>query len=132
MKISDTGIQKLAQSETVATLLPGTAFYLKAAHAPARKLLDAGARVALATDFNPGTCMTLRLPFVLTTSALYLGMTQAELLAAVTYNAAAALGWEKSMGTLLPGDRALFTVAPFQRFEELYYRLNWAPRLDSF
>ena len=132
LKISDTGIQKLAQSETVATLLPGTAFYLKAAHAPARKLLDAGARVALATDFNPGTCMTLSLPFVLTTAALYLGMTQAELLAAVTYNAAAALGWEKSMGTLLPGDRALFTVAPFQRFEELYYRLNWAPRLDSF
>jgi len=127
LKISEEGIQRIAASETVATLLPGTAFYLRAQHAPARQLLDAGAAVALATDYNPGTCVTLSLPFVLTTAALYLGMTQAELLAAVTYNAAKALGWEKKLGTLLPGDRALFTVTPFPRFEELYYRLSWAP-----
>jgi imidazolonepropionase len=57
LKISQTGVQKLAGSQTVAVLLPGTAFYLKAAYAPARQLLDAGAAVALATDFNPGTCI---------------------------------------------------------------------------
>ncbi|MEK7689385.1 MAG: imidazolonepropionase, partial [Bdellovibrionota bacterium] len=54
LKISDAGIRALAKSETTAVLLPGTAFYLKAAHAPARKLLDAGVRVAVSTDFNPG------------------------------------------------------------------------------
>lgn len=128
LKISDHGIQALAKSDTVAVLLPGTAFYLKASHAPARKLIEAGARVALSTDFNPGTCMTLSLPAILTISALYLGMTRAEIFAAVTYNAACALDLQKTKGTIEPGMDADFVVLPFQRFEEMYYRFAWAPR----
>lgn len=127
LKISDRGIAALAASETVAVLLPGTAFYLKAAHAPARKLLDAGACVAISTDFNPGTCMTLNLPAVMTIAALYLGMTRAELFASVTFNAARALGLSERKGTLEPGRDADFTVLPFPRFEEMYYRFGWAP-----
>jgi imidazolonepropionase len=123
--ISKKGIQELARSETVAVLLPTTAFYLKASHAPARKLLDAGAQVALASDFNPGTSMTLNLPFALTLGALYLGMSRSELLAAVTFNAACALRKQEQLGTLTVGKRALFTVHPFARFEELYYRFGW-------
>lgn len=125
LKISNSGIQALARSETVAVLLPGTAFYLKAAHAPARKLLDSGARVALSTDFNPGTCMTLNLPFIMSLSALYLGMTRAEIFAAVTYNAAAALGFQDRLGTLTVGAEARYWAMPFARFEEAYYRLAW-------
>ncbi len=127
LKISDTGIQALAHSDTIATILPGTAFYLKTAQAPARKLIDAGARVAIATDFNPGTSVTHHLPFMLTISALYQGMTRAELFAAVTYNAACALGWEKTAGTLTPGKDALITVLPFGSFEETYYEMSWIP-----
>jgi len=123
--VSDQGIQALAASETVAVLLPTTAFYLKAKHAPGRKLMDAGACVALATDFNPGTSMTLNLPLAMTLGALYLGMTRAELLAGVTWNAARALRLEKSIGSLEPGKEALFSVHPFPRFEEIYYRFGW-------
>lgn len=127
LKVSDRGIAALAKSQTVAVLLPGTAFYLKAPHAPARKLLDAGACVALSTDFNPGTCPCLSLPAILTIAALYLGMTRAELFASVTYNGAKALGLEARKGTLEPGMDADFAVLPFARFEECYYRFAWAP-----
>ncbi len=127
LQISEQGIRKLAASQTVAVLLPGTAFYLKAAHAPARKLLNAGAAVALSTDFNPGTSMCLSLPAILTIAALYLGMSRAELFAAVTYNGAKALGLEKNKGTLEPGMDADFAILPFARFEELYYRFAWSP-----
>jgi len=122
LKISEKGVRDLAQSKTVAVLLPGTAFYLKAPHAPARKLLDAGAAVALATDFNPGTCYCLSLPTVMTIAALYLGMSRAELFAAVTYNPAQALGLQDSKGSIEVGKDADFTVLPFPRFEEVYYR----------
>jgi imidazolonepropionase len=125
LKISDAGVKALAASETTAVLLPGTAFYLKAPHAPARKLLDAGARVAISTDFNPGTSMTLNLPAVLTIAALYLGMSRAELFAAATYNGARALGLHETKGTLEVGKDADFFVLPFARFEELYYRFAW-------
>ncbi len=125
LKVSDTGIRALAASETTAVLLPGTAFYLKAPHAPARKLLDAGVRVAISTDFNPGTSMTLNLPAVLTIAALYLGMSRAELFASVTYNSARALDLHSRKGTLEVGKDADFFVLPFRRFEELYYRFAW-------
>ena len=126
LKISDRGIKRLAKSETVAVLLPGTAFYLKAPHAPARKLIDSGACVAISTDFNPGTSMTLSLPSIMTIAALYLGMTRAELFASVTYNAAKALGLEKSKGSLAGGMDADFSVLPFSKFEEIYYRFAWS------
>lgn len=125
LKVSDEGIAALAESDTTAVLLPGTAFYLKAPHAPARKLLDSGARVAISTDFNPGTSMTLNLPAVMTIAALYLGMSRAELFASVTYNAARALDLHARKGSLEIGKDADFFVLPFRRFEELYYRFAW-------
>jgi imidazolonepropionase len=125
LKISDRGIAALAKSDTVAVLLPGTAFYLKEPHAPARKLIDQGACVALSTDFNPGTCMTLNLPAIMTIAALYLRMSRAEIFAAVTYNAAKALGLQGSKGTLTEGMDADFVALPVQRFEEIYYRFAW-------
>lgn len=128
LKISDVGIQKIARSETVAVILPGTAFYLKAPHAPAKRLINAGACVALSTDFNPGTCMTLSLPTIMTLGALYLGMSRAEIFAAVTYNAAKALDLHKRKGTLEKGKDADFCILPFERFEESYYRFAWAPK----
>ncbi len=126
LKISDHGVARLAATNTVAVLLPGTAFYLKAAYAPARKLLEAGAAVALSTDFNPGTCMTLNLPAILTLSALYLGMSRAEIFAGVTYSAARALGLQSSKGSLEKGKDADFAILPFPKFEEIYYRFAWA------
>jgi imidazolonepropionase len=126
LQVSPEGVRALAASDTVAVLLPGTAFYLKAPHAPARKLIDAGAAVALATDFNPGTCMTLSLPAIMTIAALYLGMTRAEIFAAVTYNGAKALGLQSRKGTLEAGMDPDVVALPFARFEDAYYRFAWS------
>ena len=125
LQISGAGIGALARSETVAVLLPGTAFFLKAGQAPAREMIDRGVRVALATDFNPGTCPTLNLPLIMTMAALQLGMSRAEIFAAVTYNGARALGVSDRRGTLEVGMDAAVFVAPFKRFDELYYRAGW-------
>lgn len=126
LHISDSGIAALAQSETVGVLLPSTAFFLNVHQAPARKMLDAGACIALATDFNPGTSMTQSLPFVMTLAALQLGMSREEIFGAVTYNAAKALGLESKMGTLEAGMFAEYLISPFPTFEEMYYRVAWS------
>ncbi len=125
LKVSDKGIAALAVGNTVATLLPGTAFYLKMDYAPARKILDAGGRVAVATDFNPGSCYSLNLPLMMNFSALYMQMNLAEIFASVTSNAASALGLESSKGSIKRGYDSDFVVLPYERFEEIYYRMGW-------
>jgi imidazolonepropionase len=125
LQVSEKGITALGSSrETVAVLLPGTAFYLKAAYAPARALIDAGACVAIATDFNPGSCMSNNLSVMMTLAALYMKMSRAEIFAAVTYNAAKALGIENRYGSIAVGKACSPLVLPYERFEELYYRFG--------
>jgi imidazolonepropionase len=103
LKIDEAGMRALARSGTVAVLLPGTSFYLKEKPAPARALIEAGAVVAVATDFNPGTCPTQNLPFVGTLAAIQLGLSTAEIVAGITWNAARSLRRETKYGALLPG-----------------------------
>ncbi len=110
--ISHDGIRALAASETVATLLPGTMLFLgKDRQAPARALIEAGAAVALATDFNPGTSPTTNFPLILTLAVSQLRMSVAEAILAATVNGAAALGIADRVGQIAPGfsaDLALF------------------------
>ena len=112
--ISDAGIRALAASGTVATLLPGTMLFLgKAQQAPARALIDGGAAVALATDFNPGTSPTVNFPLMLTLAVSVLRMSVAEAVLAATVNGAAALGLAAETGQIAPGfsaDVALFEI----------------------
>jgi imidazolonepropionase len=112
--ISVAGIQALANSSTVATLLPGTMLFLgKQTRAPARKLIEAGVPVALATDFNPGTSPTPNLPLILTLGVSQLHLTVNEAMLAATVNGAAALGLSDSVGQLAEGfsaDLALFEI----------------------
>jgi imidazolonepropionase len=113
--ISESGIRVLAESTTVATLLPGTMLFLgKEKQAPARALIDAGAAVALATDFNPGTSPTTNFPLIMTLGVSQLRMTVAEAFIAATVNGAAALSLADHVGQVAPGysaDLALFDVA---------------------
>jgi imidazolonepropionase len=91
----------------VAVLLPATMVFLgQRRQAPARRLLEAGAAVALATDLNPGTSPTLSLPLVMTLGVSQLGLTHAEAVTAVTVNAAAALGRAHDRGQIVAGARA--------------------------
>jgi imidazolonepropionase len=110
--ISESGIRVLAASNTVATLLPGTMLFLgKEKQAPARALIDAGAAVALATDFNPGTSPTTNFPLVMTLGVSQLRLSVAEAMIASTVNGAAALSLADHVGQIAPGfsaDLALF------------------------
>ncbi|MBN21360.1 MAG: imidazolonepropionase [Bdellovibrionaceae bacterium] len=127
LRVNRSGMDALAKSNTVAVLLPATAYYLKAPYAPARELITKGACVAISTDFNPGSSMCNSLPQVMNLSALYMEMSRAEIFAGVTYNAAKALGIENDYGTIEVGKAASMTVLPFDRFEQAYYHLGWSP-----
>jgi imidazolonepropionase len=120
--ISEAGIRALAASGTVAVLLPATMLFLgKRTQAPARRLIDAGAAVALATDFNPGSSPTVGLPLVMALGVSQLGMRHAEALTAVTVNAAAALGLAGERGQLAPGFAADLVVAAIDDWREVAY-----------
>jgi imidazolonepropionase len=106
----------------VAVLLPATTWFLMSEHwAPARTMIDLGIPVALATDFNPGTSPTPSLPLVMTIACLNLRMTPAEALAAVTVNAAWALGLEESVGSIEPGKQADLVVWRVPTVNQLPY-----------
>lgn len=111
---TDAGIAALAAAGTVAVLLPGAALFLGSDdRPPARRLIEAGVAVALATDCNPGTCMTENLLLMLTLGMSRLGMTAREVLEAVTIHAARAVGREQVAGTLevgRPADLVVFDV----------------------
>ena len=105
--ISDAGIRALAASATVAVLLPATMIFLgKRTQAPARRLVEAGAAVALASDFNPGSSPTVGLPLVMALGVSQLGLRYSEVVSAVTVNAAAALGLAADRGQIAAGFRA--------------------------
>lgn len=122
LHLSGEDIQALAQSRTVATLLPGTAFYLRLReYAPARKLLDAGVPVALATDFNPGSCMSQNIQLMMVLGCLQMGMLPHEAIIAVTFNAAKALGKAHDRGSLTVGKRADIALFSMSTCHELLY-----------
>ncbi|MBL7815125.1 MAG: imidazolonepropionase [Saprospiraceae bacterium] len=102
--LNDNEIDILKNSDTIAALLPTAPFFLNDAHTPpARKLIDAGATVALATDFNPGTTPSVSMPFVVSLACIRLRMTPIEVLNAATLNGAAALELSSHFGSLATG-----------------------------
>ena len=120
--VSDDGIAALAGSDTVATLLPGTLFFLgKTEFAPARRLLDAGAEVALATDFNPGSSASPSMPLILTMACSQMGMSPLEALVAATRGGARALRLD-DRGTLTAGSRGDLVVWDTSDYREIPYR----------
>lgn len=122
--ISDAGIDALAASSTVATLLPGTALFLGLNYAPARKLIERGVAVALASDCNPGTCPTENLPLVGTLACTQMGMLPGEALVALTLHAAAALGRADRLGSLEAGKQADLIVCDVPDYRQLFYHFG--------
>ena len=114
-RVNDEDISLLARSETIATLVPGANYFLGLRHyPPARKLIDAGAAVALATDYNPGSSPVASMPFVLSLASTQMKMTPAEGIAAATINGAYSLGLASRKGSIEPGkdaDLALFDLS---------------------
>src|SRR6202041_3945485 len=120
-------IRSLAKSKTVATLLPGCDFHLGLKQfAPARALIDAGAIVGLATDYNPGTSPTLSMPMVLSLACTQLRMTPAEAITAATINPAYSLRVHDRVGSIEVGkfaDLAAFDVADYREIP-YYFGVN--------
>ncbi len=120
--VNSADMRALAKSRTVATLLPGCDFHLGwKTYAPARELIEAGAVVGLATDYNPGTSPTVSMPMVLSLACSQLRMTPAEAITAATINAAYALRREKRVGSLEVGKAADLAVFEVEDYREIPY-----------
>ncbi|MFX0560677.1 imidazolonepropionase [Tepidibacillus infernus] len=126
LNASERGIKMMAEKGVIGVLLPGTAFFLMAKFAPARKMIDSGIPIALSTDANPGSSPTFSLQFIMNLGCLQMGMTPEETITATTINAAYAIGRAKEIGSLEPGkkaDIAIFNV-PNYLFLSYQYGMN--------
>lgn len=124
LQASDEGIKMLAEKGVIATLLPATAFSLKEPYAKARKMIDSGCALALATDFNPGSCFTNSIPLIFALSTIYMEMTIEEAVTAMTINGAAALKREDRVGSLDPGKKADIIILEYPDYRFLNYHFG--------
>jgi len=125
------GIASLAAAPTIAVVLPASTLMLRAPAPPVRKLIDAGAAVALSTDFNPGTSPVLSMPEVIALACSLYGMLPAEALTAATANPAWVLGLSDSLGTLSVGKRADFLVLDSDDVRDIPYRPGHSPVVET-
>ena len=125
---SDAGLAAMANQGVVAALLPGTCFFLREAHkSPVAKMRELGITMALATDFNPGSCTMLAQPLTVQYGCIHYGLTVVEALRGVTVNAARALQLDADLGSLEPGKRADIVVTDVPDYRHLVYRLGHNP-----
>lgn len=122
--LKEIDIAKLAKSDTVATLLPGVSFFLNYGYAPARNLIDKGAIVALATDYNPGSSHIANMSFIMSLACLKMKMTIEESISAVTINAAKALNKNIETGSIETGKKADFAVFDTEEYSDIVYQIG--------
>jgi imidazolonepropionase len=123
--ISEKGMEAMAEKDVVATLLPGTAFFLfLGRYAPARRMIEKGVKVALASDFNPGSCMTQSLPLITTIACTQMRLTPAEAILAITIHAARAIRKEKEIGSVEPGKQADLVIMNIPDYRHLSYHFG--------
>jgi len=119
--LSDKDLQSLAQHRTICTLLPGASYFLAHSYPIARRLIDGGAAVALATDFNPGTSPTTSMPLVLSLACTQMRMSPGEAISAATINAAHALGLARQKGSIETGKDADLAIFDTKDYREICY-----------
>ena len=125
MAVNDEGIKSLANNDVIATLLPGTTFFLgMQEYAPYKKLKDAGVSIGLATDYNPGSCNIQSMPFIIALACIYLRMNILDALESTTYVAAKSLMMEKNIGSIEKGKNADIVTWNIERIEEIPYTIN--------
>ncbi len=124
LQASNAGITAMARAGVVATLLPGTAFSLREPYARARHMIDAGCAVALATDFNPGSCFTFSIPLIAALATLHMAMTPEETVCALTINGAAAVGLADKVGSLDAGKAGDAVILSYPSYLFIPYHLG--------
>ena len=122
--VTERGVAALRDAGVVAGLLPGVSFFLNHGYAPARALIDAGVSVAIASDFNPGSCMSFSMPLMMTIACTQMHMSPEEALTASTLNGAAALGLSSSLGSIEVGKQADLLVAEIPDYRFLAYHFG--------
>jgi imidazolonepropionase len=122
--VSSKGVEALRESAVVATLLPGVSFFLGHQYAPARELIDAGVPVALASDFNPGSCMSFSMPLMTTIACTQMKMTPEEAITASTLNGAAAVGMSDTIGSIEVGKLADIVMYDIPNYRYLPYQFG--------
>jgi imidazolonepropionase len=122
--VTSEGIGALSKAGVVATLLPGVSFFLNHKYAPARELIDAGVPIAIASDFNPGSCMSYSMPLMMTIGCAQMRMTPEEVITASTLNAAAALNLSHSLGSIEVGKKADLVVLDIPNYKFLPYHFG--------
>jgi len=128
MAVSDEGIQSMVDNGVIATLLPGTTFFLgKSGYAPYQKMKDAGLDIALATDFNPGSCHIQSMPFILSLSCIYMKMSVLDALKASTITSAKSLLLDESVGSIEVGKKADILIWGIDRAVQIPYLVSDHP-----
>jgi len=128
MAISESGIAKMAEANVIATILPGTTFFLGSSnYAPVKKLINTEVEIALATDYNPGSCHIQSMPFIISLACIYLRMSVEEALLAATYNSAKTLQLEKEVGSIEIGKKADLIIWDLEKLIEIPYNFSDLP-----
>jgi imidazolonepropionase len=122
--ISKEGIDALSKSHTIATLLPGTAYFIRMPYAPARQIIDSDVPVSLATDCNPGSCFTENMQIILSLSVINMKMTAEEAVVASTLNAASAIAKSDEMGSIDIGKKANLVMADCSSYTDIFYHFG--------
>ncbi|MEG2144359.1 MAG: imidazolonepropionase, partial [Oscillospiraceae bacterium] len=124
---SEGDIKKMAAAGTIAAVLPCTAFNLKEKYADARKMIDEGCALTIATDFNPGSCFCENLSLAFLLACLYMDVSVEEAVTAITLNAAAAVGRADKIGSISIGKQADFAVLEFPSYKFIPYHIACSP-----
>jgi imidazolonepropionase len=122
--ITESGMDAMAKGGVTAMCLPATSFYLNKTFAPAKEMIEKGIPVAMASDFNPGSCPSLNLQFVINLGCLKYKLTPEEVLTAVTINPACAIGLGEKVGTAEVGKQADLVIWDAPDFEMICYRFG--------
>jgi len=128
MAVSDKGIEKMADTGVIATLLPGTTFFLGSDnYAPLKKLQSSGVNIALATDFNPGSCHIQSMPFIISIACIKMGMKVEDALISATYTSARTLNLENEIGSIEVGKKADLIIWDLEKLIQIPYNITDIP-----
>lgn len=128
MMVSEEGIKSLYENNVIATLLPGTTFFLgQSNYAPYNKLKKAGVEIALATDFNPGSCSIQSMPFIISLACLFFKMDILDAVKACTYTSAKSLMLEDTIGSIEEGKKADLIIWEINKIEDVSYLMDSTP-----
>jgi imidazolonepropionase len=122
--VNDEGIEAMREANTVACLLPGTAYFIRMPYANARKIIDSGCITAISTDCNPGSSFTENMQLILSLSVINMHMTAEEAITAATLNGAAAIEQSHRMGSLEVGKDANFIVCDIDSYTDIFYHFG--------